>query len=205
MLLFVCPSLHFCRAFSSLGCRVAALRRCPKTADALRSEKEEENTGINIICGTFREHDFRETFDAVFVLFGDFCSMTDPERAAFLDAVRKSLKPGGAVVFDVTTPDAPEEADSGHNWIICGEEHPRLVFQKTFHYPEHNVTLEQYAMIHEDATMSIHRKWRRDFSGEEAEKLLKDFGLSVETLWGDLLGSPPPPDPCCLWIVGRKE
>ena len=60
----------------------------------------------------YRRQDFREVaddagFDLVLQSYGEFGTLDAATLATVLARIRRALRPGGALVFDVTTPAAP--------------------------------------------------------------------------------------------------
>jgi SAM-dependent methyltransferase len=152
--------------------------------------------------------DHEAAYDAVTLIYGDFCVLEDADRDRLLDAIRRALRPGGAFVLDVTTASYMAEAAFPNEWYIAPEggfwkPGPHLVLQQRYHYPEDDTTLDQYLVIEEDGTFSAYHNWLHHYSPATLTPILEAHGFTLEGVYGDLTGAPYTPDSRWLGVVAR--
>jgi ubiquinone/menaquinone biosynthesis C-methylase UbiE len=184
-------------------------------------------TGVDLSANSLayaREHDPASTylqqnyveldvpaaaFDAVTLIFGDFCVLSDAARDALLRRVVRALKPGGAFICDVTTPTFAATLPTGRDWTLetaggFWKPGPHLVLEQPFTYPEHNTTVTQYVVLTDDGQTTLYRNWLHHYSPETLTAVLNAAGLTVTGTYGDLTGAAYTPDGDWLGIIARK-
>jgi len=148
-------------------------------------------------------------YDAVLLIYGDFCPLSPAQRAVLLANVRRALKPGGAFVFDVSTRMCRKKYGSRNGWQVLqsGFWKPglHLLLEDGFDYPESSIWLDQAVVIEADGKLSVYRMWFQDYTREMITAELQANGFMVESLWGDLTGGPYTQDGEWIGIVARPE
>ena len=152
--------------------------------------------------------DHEAAYDVVTLIYGDFCVLEDADRDRLLDAVRRALRPGGAFVLDVTTPVHVEQEAFPNEWYVAPEggfwkPGPHLVLQQRYHYPEADLTLDQYLVIEEDGTLSVYHNWLHHYTPPTLIPVLEARGFTVAATHGDLTGAPYTPDSRWLGVIAR--
>ena len=159
---------------------------------AVESAKK-EGLDITYRCQDYLQLDDKSQFDAALLIYGDFCPLAPEQRVLLLENVRRALKPGGRFVLDVTTPTARNKYGLKKGWYAAKsgfwKSGPHLVLEQGFDY-EGNIFLDQYIVIEESGTLSVYRNWFQDYTAETIRAELESNGYIVESLWGDLTGSP---------------
>ncbi len=188
------PGLYAER-FTERGAAVTAIDCSENSIRYARNRARDLGLDISYELGDFCDLDQHETFDAALIIYGELGALRDPDRDRLLAAVHRSLKPGGHLVFDVITGYCRASVDGDRSWMaVAGEgfwrPQPHLVLDATFHYPEANVYLDQYAVIEEGGEVCVYRIWERCYSPQSISELLHEHGFEVDTLWGDLCGKP---------------
>ena len=64
--------------------------------------------------------------------------------------------------------------------------------------------LDQYIIIEGDGKISVYRNWFQDYTPETISAELVAGAFEIESLWGDLTGTPYTTDSEWIGIVGRK-
>lgn len=64
--------------------------------------------------------------------------------------------------------------------------------------------LDQFIVIEGDGKISVYRNWFQDTSPEKISAELAAGGFAVESLWGDLAGTPYTPETGWIGIVARN-
>ena len=128
------------------------------------------------------------------MIYGDFCTINPEQRFRLLRNVHYALKPGGIFVLDVSTRECRKKHGVKNGWHamesgFCKPE-PHLLLEDSFDYPEQSISLDQYIVIESNGKISVYRNWFQDYTPESITAELSQAGFSVESLWGDLTGTP---------------
>jgi SAM-dependent methyltransferase len=187
------PGLYASR-FAQAGFKVTGVDFSRRSiAYASRYAKEND---LEII---YRDENYLELtdenqYDAVFLIYGDFCPLSPEQRARLLQNIRRALKPSGKFVLDVTTRECRMKYGNKDRWYAVEsgfwKQGPHLVLEEGFDYPEQAIWLDQYTVIEADGKISVYRNWFQDYTPETITHELERGGFSVESLWGDLTGKP---------------
>lgn len=154
--------------------------------------------------------DAANQFDAVTLIYGDYCVLNDSQRARLLGIVRRALKPGGWFAFDVSTEvhhaaqgeqATWEAAPAGGFW----RPGPHLVLTQTFLYSDADTALDQYAVIEPSGLCTVYRNWFRYFSPATITAELEAGGFTVDGLYSDLTGTPLTADSVWLGVIARRD
>ncbi|HSJ57449.1 MAG TPA: class I SAM-dependent methyltransferase [Anaerolineae bacterium] len=133
-------------------------------------------------------------YDAALLIYGDFCVLAPENRRRLLDNVRRALRPGGALVLDVSTRAHRARYGVRPGWYVAdgGFWKPgwHLVLERGFDYPEQSIYLDQYVVVEGDGTVSVYRNWFQDYTRESITAELEESGFRVEGAWSDLAGTP---------------
>jgi hypothetical protein len=141
-------------------------------------------------------------------IYGELNVFSDKKRDLLLDRIQRALKPGGVVIFDVTTRKLHVTAGLRNGWQACNggfwRPGPHLVLEQGFDYPKTDVWLDQYLVVDEQGC-HVYRNWFHDYSRETLEPVLKRTGFAVVNWWGDLTGSKFSDDGEWIALAARKE
>ncbi len=147
-------------------------------------------------------------YNAVLLIYGDFCPLSPEQRNTLLRNVRRALKPGGYFVLDVTTRECRRTHGNRNGWraLESGfwKPGPHLLLEEGFDYPDQNIWLDQAVVIEASGKISVYRNWFQDYTPESIAAELQAGGFAVESLWGDLTGEPYTPASEWIGLVTRK-
>ncbi len=148
-------------------------------------------------------------YQVALLIYGDYCTFNPDQRRQILRNVHRALKPGGTFVLDVTTAVHRQKYGLKNNWAISegGFWRPdrHLVLEQGFAYPELNIYLDQYIVIDTEGCMMLYRNWFQDFKGTTITADLEAGGFEVESLWGDLMGSPYQEDGEWIGVLAKRK
>lgn len=202
------PGLYATR-LAERGCSVTGVDCSRTSIRHARKRAGELGLEASYRCDDFCNLDDRGVFDAALIIYGQLGALTDHDRDLLLTRVHRALKPGGHLVFDVITDCGQSSRDGDRSWRLAPEggfwrPGPHLVLETTFHYPEADAHLDQYAVIEEDGRICVYRIWERCYCRDSITDLLLRFGFDVEEVWGDLSGNPRTEGDAWLAVAARR-
>lgn len=200
------PGLYATR-FARAGLRVTGVDYSRRSI-AYASEQAQRD-GLPI---TYRYQDYvtlqdTHQYEAICLIYGDYCPLPPETRQHLLASVQRALKPGGAFVLDVTTPTHRRVHGLQHSWYAVEtgfwKPGPHLVLEQGFAYPDQDIFLDQYIVLEADSTLSVYRNWFQDFTAETIKTELESAGFNIVGLWSDLAGTPLRPDAEWIGVIAR--
>ena len=202
------PGLYASR-FARAGLQVTGMDYSQNSIDYARRYASENKLNIDYRFQNYLELDEKNLYDAVFLIYGDFCPLNPQQRSTLLENIHRALKPGGRFVLDVTTREHRRKYGNKNGWYALEsgfwKPGPHLVLEEGFDYPEQSVWLDQYIVVEGDGKVSVYRNWFQDYTPETITAELMQGGFSVESLWGDLTGASYTPDGEWIGLVTSKR
>ncbi len=200
------PGLYTAR-LAQRGLHVSGVDFSQNSIDYAREYAHQNGLAIEYRCLDYLLLQDQAQYDAVMLIYGDFCPLSSGQRARLLENVHRALKAGGRFVLDVTTPYLRQREGSKNGWYVSpgGFWKPglHLVLEQGFAYDD-DIFLDQYIVIEENGKMSVYRNWFQDYGAERIRAELEDHGFSVESLWGDLTGAPLEPEGNWIGVIARR-
>ena len=168
-----------------------------------------ESAGRHGLAIDYRYQDFCDladiaAYDLVLQSYGEFGTLDDAILSSVLAACWRALRPGGVLVFDVTTPSAPAPEPT-NEWTLArgGLWRPGQYVLLTDHldYPG-QVRCDRYVVLDDDVT--TYRLWKRSYDPIAITATLTRAGFVVEHLWSTLAGDAYQDRSPWLAVVARK-
>ncbi len=195
------PGLY-CERFSRAGLDVTGIDFSQRSIEFARAEAGGNGLAVDYQYGNYLDVPFPHRLRAIFMIYGDFCVLSNRQRDGLLGKIAASLDNGGRFVFDVSARKHRQEAGARNQWAFFESGFwkpvPHLVLTQGFDYPSEGVFLDQFVVITEDGAVSVYRNWFHDYSLETITAALAARGFAVEAGWSDLAGTPY--DPSGGWI-----
>ena len=202
------PGLYASR-FARAGLQVTGVDYSHRSIDYASLYARENNLNIQYRYQNYLELDDENLYDAILLIYGDFCPLDPKQRATLMKNVSRALKPGGRFVLDVTTREHRKKNGNKNNWYAVKsgfwKPGPHLVLEEGFDYPEQSIWLDQYTVIEGGGEVSVYRNWFQDYTPETITGELDQGGFSVESLWGNLTGLQYTPDSEWIGIVASNK
>ncbi len=202
------PGLY-CKYFAQLGFHVTGLDYSKNSIEYAVRDAARNSLDIQYKYMNYLDMEYLEEFDAVLLIYGDFCVLADSDRDALLRKIYNALKLDGYFIFDVTTRLHREKGGLKNNWYMADsgfwKPGPHLVFEQGFDYPEESTYLDQYLVIEESGKISVYRNWFHDYSWETITKVMENNDFTVCEAWSDLTGTPYQEKSEWIGIVTRKK
>lgn len=195
------PGLYAPR-FARAGMKVTGVDYSLSSIEYASKYANENKLNATFRYKNYLELDDENIYDAVFLIYGDFCPLSPGDRSTLLKNIHRALKPNGHFVLDVTTREHRKKHGNRNNWYAAEsgfwKPGPHLVLEEGFDYPEETIWLDQYTVIETDGKVSVFRNWFQDYTPETITDELKQGGFAVQSLWGSLTGEPYAST--CEWI-----
>jgi len=195
--------------FAAYGLRVTGIDYSRRSIAYATQKAREAGQTITYRYQNYLSLADSDHFDAACLIYGDYCPLPPDARKKLLANIRRALKPGGRFALDVTTPQHRRIHGLQNTWyaVETGFWKPgsHLVLEQGFHYPKHDIFLDQYIILEPDGTVSIYRNWFQDFTTETITQELETAGFKVRGLWGDLTGKPLHEESEWIGVIARRE
>lgn len=202
------PGLYAAR-FARAGLPVTAIDYSRRSIDYARNDAWENGLNIQYRCQNYLEWEEENLYRAAFLIYGDFCTIGPEQRSRLLKNIQRALQTGGKFVLDVSTGKHRVKHGNKCTWraLETGfwKPGPHVVLEDGFDYPEQAIWLDQYTVIEADGKVSVYRNWFQDYTPESITAELTCGGFEVESLWGDLTGTPYTPDSEWIGMIACKR
>ncbi|HEX5810025.1 MAG TPA: methyltransferase domain-containing protein [Anaerolineales bacterium] len=202
------PGLYASR-FARAGLQVTGVDYSRRSIEYARNSAAENGLTIEFRYQNYLELSDEGQYQAAFLIYGDFCPLDPKQRSTLLRNVRRALKPAGRFVLDVSTRACRKKHGVKNGWqaLESGfwKPGPHLVLEEGFDYPEQSLWLDQYTVIEADGKVSVYRNWFQDYTPETITAELREGGFSIESVHGDLAGTPYTPESEWIGLVTSRE
>jgi SAM-dependent methyltransferase len=186
------PGLY-CQRLAKLGIKVTGVDFSAASVSYARQQASAENLLIDYRLQNYLELTAENCFDAVLLIYGDYCALSAADRKRLLKIVLRSLTSGGRFILDVTTPEGRKKWGLKKGWYAAQagfwSDKPHIVLEQGFDYPAELIYLDQYIIIDEQDGVRVFRNWFQDFTADSIRKELEGGGFQVLGLYADLLGN----------------
>lgn len=186
------PGLYAER-FAQAGLKVTGVDFSHNSIEYARESAAREKLPITYRCQNYLDLEDSNCYDSAVLIFGDFCPLNPVQRQKLLANVHRALRKDGTFILDVSTPKVHTFDPAENHWYAAENgfwrESPHLVLEQHFRYPS-DIALDQYIVIEEPGKITVYRNWFQDYTPETITRELEANGFKVESLWGDLTGSP---------------
>jgi SAM-dependent methyltransferase len=202
------PGLYASR-FARAGLHVTGVDYSHRSIEYATSYASENKLNIRYRCQNYLELNDEGQYQAAFLIYGDFCVLNPEQRSTLLSNIRRALKLGGSFTLDVSTRACRQKYGARNGWQAMPsgflKPGPHLLLEEGFEYPEQSIWLDQYIVLEADGKLSVYRNWFQDYTPETITAELSQAGFDVESLWGDLAGTPYTPESEWIGLVTLKR
>ena len=120
-------------------------------------------------------------FDLVMMIYTDLGVLIPEERNLLLSKIKKALKPGGTLIFDVLHDRDLDKKISSKNWEASEQgfwrDNPYLALSESYLYEEEKVIVSQH-IVADDKNTSVYRFWTHYFSHKDLMHILEPFDFT---------------------------
>lgn len=201
------PGLY-CQRLAKAGMKVTGVDFSEVSVSYAKKQALAEKLLIDYRLQNYLEFTEEDCFDAVLLIYGDYCALSPADRERLLKIVRHSLVTGGRFVLDVTTRECRKRLGLRKGWYAAEggfwSQKRHLVLEQGFDYPDELIYLDQFIVIDEDGGIRVFRNWFQDFNMDSIRKELGLGGFRVLGLYADLLGNSFAEDSEWIGIVAER-
>jgi 2-polyprenyl-3-methyl-5-hydroxy-6-metoxy-1,4-benzoquinol methylase len=201
------PGLYAAR-LARLGLAVTGVDYSRRSIDYAIEYALMHGLNVNYRCQDYLTLAAQTQYDAVLLIYGDFCTFAPVQRAHLLHRVHQALQPGGRFALDVSTPEHRQRHRLQNGWYAAEKGFwrpgPHLVLEQGFDYPDELIYLDQYAVLELDGQLAVYRNWFQDYTPAMITAELRAASFVVEDLWGDLAGAPLQAGDEWIGVIARK-
>lgn len=201
------PGLYACR-LARRGIRVHGVDVSRRSVAHARSVAEAEGLDATFERADYLRTDLGQGYDAALLVYEDLCALSPGQRAVLLRATAGALRPGGALVLDVTA--APRFAREHPGSVTAPDlmdgfwaPAPYEGTHDRWTYPELRLVLDRYT-IRTGAGERQFWNWLHCLEPAEVTAELTAAGLGVPELYGDVAGAPYDPASSTFAVVSRR-
>lgn len=202
------PGLYAIR-FAQHGLKVTGVDYSRRSIEYAIQNAQKQKLDIEYRYQNYLHLADSEKYDAVFLIYGDFCPLSPDARRNLLHNVHRALKPGGFFILDVTTRAHRKLHGSVNNWYLAenGFWKPgaHLVLEEGFDYPDQSIFLDQAIVIDANGKVFVYRMWFQDFTRESVTLELEREGFLIQSIGSDLCGSPYKDGTEWIGIITKKS
>lgn len=186
---------------AALGHEVTGIDLMPGFLEIARDDAASRGVSVTYVQGDMREIDFQEAFDLVLLLFTAFGYFDDAQNLRVLENVRRALRPGGRLVFDINNRD-----------VLVKRLLPYIVYDKGEDLMIDRTTFDSGTGRMKNDRIVIRDGQRKDlpytvrlYNPTEIRSLLGQAGFSQVRLYGNWDGDPLTSESGRIIIVAEKH
>ncbi len=202
------PGLYASR-FARRGLLVTGVDYSRRSIDFAAAQAQEQDLEIDYRYQNYLDLTDAGQFDAVLLIYGDYCPLSPGQRSRLLKNIRRALKPAGYFALDVTTPIHRRKHGSRNKWYLVKtgfwKPGPHLVLENGINYPDESIYLDQAIIIEDAGRISVYRMWFQDFNRDTITLELEAGGFAVQSVWSDLTGTPYAEETEWIGLITRKK
>ena len=157
------------------------------------ANQEAEKKGLNIIYlnQNYLELDVpKNHFDLATLIYTDLGPLLPSERKQLLTNIKKALKPGGVLIFDVLNDKNLESKVSPKSWEVAEKgfwrDSPYLALSESYFYKDEKVILNQHILA-DEGTTEVYRFWTHFFSHGDLIEILAPYDYTDIRFHEDVL------------------
>lgn len=199
------PGLYVKR-FAETGARVTGVDMSARSLNYAEATIKPYYDNVSFVKMNYMELDMADTFDAVTLIYYDFCVLKPDEQKLLLNAVHKALKQDGVFTLDVITANRSIEEKTEISVCESGFWSPKPYMEicNSFVCSDPLVETVQYTIIAEDGETRIIRFYNHHFNLEQLTQLLAECGFAIDGVFKNLKGDPLGTDSETMGITARR-
>lgn len=177
--------------FANKGHKVTGVDFSKNSIDYAEQEAEKKGLNITYLNQNYLELDVPEShFDLATLIYTDLGPLLPSERNLLLANIKKALKPGGLLIYDVLNDNNMESKVSPKSWEVSEtgfwRKSPYLALSESYFYMDKKVILNQHIVV-EDSRTEVYRFWTHFFSHDDLLEILSPYDFTDIRFHEDVL------------------
>ncbi len=177
--------------FTNEGHMVTGVDFSKNSIEYAKREAGKKGLNITYLNQNYLELNVSENhFDMATLIYCDLGPLLPSERDQLLTKIKRALKPGGILIFDVLNDSNLESKVSPKSWEISEKgfwrDSPYLALSESLLYEEEKVVLSQHFIVEESKT-DIYRFWTHFFSHNDLIEILSPYDFIDLSFHEDVL------------------
>ncbi|MFD0559013.1 methyltransferase family protein [Stackebrandtia endophytica] len=202
------PGLYANR-IASRGIEVVGVDASRRSISHARSGAESGSFPARFVVGDYLSASLGDGYDAVILIFEDYCALSPRQRSVLLNRVGAALSPGGRFLFDVTAAPRFETFSEGTETaaqLMDGfwAAQPYVGTRTTWRYPVERLVLERYTIRTADGTRRFWN-WTHCLTADEVGMELAAAGFDTPQWFGDVAGADYDPDRDVFAVIAAHQ
>ncbi|MCW8849710.1 MAG: class I SAM-dependent methyltransferase [Melioribacteraceae bacterium] len=190
---FGCGPGLYAQKFAKTGAKITGIDVSDNSIKYAKAQAEKDGLDVDYITADYLNFETDKKFDLILLIFTDLCVLSFDQRSILLKKFRSLLKPEGRIFMDVSSYaafDAKEESASYEKNQLFGFWSPNdyYGFLNTFKYDEEKISLDKHTIIEDGVDDRVIYNWHQYYNLESITNELKDHGLQVEEVFGNVAG-----------------
>lgn len=175
------------------GYRVTGLDFSQRSIAYARQSAEAQGLSITYLLDDYLGLFADASYDLITLINYDFGVLSTENRQCLLGRIYRALRPGGLLMLDVFTPEHYAGQQERRAWEFAENggffsPDPYLCLHTLYRYDAENTFLRQHLIVTETKTL-CHHIWEHTFTPEELQADLRQEGLTLSQLAGDIAGA----------------
>ena len=191
---FGCGPGMYTTRLAKLGYEVTGVDISKNSINYAKDDAESNNLQINYRNESYLELKDEAIYDWAILIYCDYSVLSPEQRQTLLGNIKRALKPGGKLIFDVFTPHQYEPLKESYSWYMENasgfyKDGPHLCLFSHFLY-EDDVYLDQYVIVDELDQVDVIRVWDRSFTVARLQQEIEQAGLKLSAYYSNVAGDP---------------
>ncbi len=201
------PGLYASR-LARLGAEVTGVDFSSRSIRYARECARRDTLEVDYVEADYLEYQPLGHFDLITMIMCDFCALSPAQRAGMLAKFERLLADHGRVVLDVYSLKAFADKQEG---LVCEKNQldgfwsaqPYFGLVASFKYDDEKVSLDRYTIVEEGRQREIYN-WLQYFTPDSLDREVREAGLTIDEVYGDVAGSPYTADAAEFAVVLKR-
>ncbi len=199
-----CGQGRHCVELARRGLAVTGLDLSESLLDEARKRTADAGVDVRYVQADMREIPFEAEFDAVISMFTAFGYLeSDEEDLKVLQAAARALKPGGALLVDVSNPECLPRRPNARGFREWREAGPQRFLLAEHRFLLHPRRWQIRVIVLDRGEQREHEMRLRAYSADDLDRMMRDAGFAQVEAYGGLDGSELTVDSPRMVVVGR--
>ncbi len=201
------PGLYTSR-LSRKGHHVTGIDFSKRSIEYAQQQASQQQQNITYRYDNYLYLDDKEAYDAIIMIYYDFCVLSVENQKLLLDRVFQALKPNGRFIFDVVSHQQNANKPEFRSWDFVEQEgffrdEPYLYLKAFYRYDESHLVCDQHIIMTDNEQVCYH-VWEMTFDLDILKNLIQEAGFKTIDFFNDVIGTAYSPNTKSIASVVSK-